>query len=260
MVVVAIYAGDRLGQQSTLFVSKDGGQSFLQDHVAGSADWAAVAVSGDGSVVVAQKGADDFGRGGIYTSRRGGLVTSFFPFDDSTLLFGDWASAFLSTLYIVYSTSGSIVALQRESATGEPGFIYSSTDAGHTWYRGDYTGSAYWAAVTGDTLGYVHVAVQSALDASETPGTTWISYDWFGNGDYIPTYEGDVMGYWSDVALAETLLGFKIILGAQDKDQDGNPGSLYLAKQDDFIITGQFEWTRASAPQAQWSSVELSSE
>jgi len=249
-VIAAVQFVNSRIQQGSIWISRDGGETWCQDQSAGKGFWGRVTLSYDGSTLAAIRGADTSSPASIYTSRgvRGGicipglrkdLVASSSLYElESTAITGMW-SDIAATTHLTY-----MVAVQREDSKGAPGFIYRSTDQGRTWTRRDPPGRRYWSAVIASSYGSFFAALADnpfSAWASADGGITWTQFS-------LPPQRAD-KAVWAGLAGSSDL---KVVVAVQSRGFDGGPG-------EGFLVLNRITFIPLTTlPKAYWSGVTAS--
>jgi len=252
-VIAAVQFVNSRIQEGSIWISRDGGETWCEDESAGTGFWGRVMLSYDGSTLAAIRGADTSSPASIYTSRgvrdgicialpsiRKDLVGSNSRYElASTAITGQW-SDIAATTHLTY-----MVAVQREDSSGAPGFIYRSIDQGRTWTRRDPPGRRYWKHVIASTYGKYFAAL------ADNPFSVWAS----GDGGITWTEFVNLLVPPGDEAVWAGLAGsseLSVVVAVQSRYFDGGPGEIFLVlNQIDFNPVG-------TVPRAYWSGVTAS--
>ena len=191
-----IVAYDSTYGVNSLYVSTNSGATWTQRTSPNSQlYWGAIALSGDGSQLVAADGYDtDTNSGYIYTSPDLGVTWSVRPSVPEG-----------STFSIATSSDGTkMVAVQSLGGQAVPAYIYTSTDSGVTWQARTSAGSRYWVNVSSSADGTkLSASTNGTLYTSTNSGVTWTSQTLPGSDFAASTADGSKMitavqsGYFS---------------------------------------------------------------
>src|ERR1017187_206159 len=156
---------------NAIWVSTNSGLTWLSNSVPGASFFGFVALSADGSKMVAGAGAYGSSPSGIYTSTNSGVTWA-----QTTAPTNGWAS-------IASSADGTKLVAVAQNSTG--GLIYASTDSGLTWALTGAPTNNSWATVASSADGSKLVAASGlafvpnlfygCVYTSTNFGMTWTS-------------------------------------------------------------------------------------
>jgi len=148
---------------NALYASTDSGVTWIKRTSASSQLlWQAIALSGDGSKLVAADGYDtDLGTGYVYTSTDLGIT---------------WAIRGSVPQGSAISFAVSSDGTKMVGAQSQPGYIYTSIDSGTTWIARTSAGSRLWQNVSSSADGTkLAASIAGSLYTSTDSGATWIA-------------------------------------------------------------------------------------
>lgn len=230
--------GSSTDDQSYLYLSTDGGTTWIQTANNEHSSWNRAAISEDGSTLVAvEYSSSNYGPGNVYISHDHGSTWTI-------------ANALPPSYWVAVAVSkdGSAISVaQQFGATDGNGLVYTSTDGGATWLAASCT--ARWNDIAMSADGSIIMAAPS-YDPSYNPGYLYLSTD--GGVSWSQVSVGNRgYAYWGGVSMTDD--GHTIV-AVENREGSYASGDVYISHDQGA------SWTETSAPTGLYNSVGMSAD